>query len=1463
MTERTFREPSPNRNPSSDYRYDDAPPVPALPKGYMSPPLLPVKSKRRAASVERPPERVLSPPPLPTGRGVSLDRGPGMMPSQLRTRLHAKAAQPGNLGQVEQGHNRESVNFSRPMSPFNSPPTSPLDERRVASPLPQSSQQQSSANAPNVGRLRDGEAESIQYFLQETAQAPVNKKKKKVAKNSEGSYLANGASGGRAVGTAVGSTPQRQQPSAESTPSPAASSSQAPKVEESPQSLPRKKKKAVKMLDSQRNESAYGSYASDSDSAVSDRSNATDRSRTYNTRAAGLLAKQPSIVREDREAEEQEDFRSPTSRLGNVYENGNAVKGTNRSQTQASANAKRILPTHVKQSSLDIPNSDGAPVSQRGAGSNQPVRQQSLSPARAAHFSAQPILETPDNLRHQPPARSISPVKSALKHSPSRGPSPVAGSPVMGSQRRGPASEASDTTSMISDDGLKTVPKKKKSVRVSFDNESVVVGRAATPPTDRDSPMIMSPQNKEASTQKWLGVGKDQNQITSNGSRGQDTAIQPTPALPSFGSIRGRSEQETIMDKLPETKSASTELGTSSDQRLGNVLSRVFGSEEIYHTTPKATEQNSDDPLPPEVTSVEGTGYQSDTETSASGDHAPEPDATRIIESSTASRESPSSAADPLPTAAPIGGDLVPISNSNEVPSIAVQPATPALGDTPSIAVQPATPGLDERQKGADQYWFDMPGGFPTSRDELIHDPPSSSNTVPHRPTELTPATVGIAEPGPEAVAAQHRPGTPVIGEVAEGLRIQTEPDASEDSDHTNDSIYSDAAEDLSDLEGDGFGSINAIVESPASPPLGIVQQKQAGSPTKSNAKRTGMRPIPMNRNESELSEPGSEAGWDQAQAYWSGLSQSRRQQIERAAAQDDVRSEPEATKPRPKKKKVIPKKSPHTTSEPDQDRGYGSEFVEPSSNKAPLKVKAKAPAMRSSMRDVSSEPTPEPHMRTSMRGSVPAKPSIRASLPPESTPAQRGVIPMKTRPLSAVTPADYNRPEARETVKGHDRSVSLGSKNVTPSITAKARPKTPVSQPVRRTMSNGSDSSSSFKKSRPKSSDTGRYSMKRSMRGSSVDEGPMPAHSRASSMTTRTSLPADTNRRPFSTVGPSMRSSLRDSVDSAKPSRTKSPSRFPGFGKSSKPKVAAKGPTNRFSSRFADSSDEDDGPINRRSRFADSSDEDEPAGLTPVRGIPRRIDEGDSTDLEDSSADEKALPKAGKGPVQPPTKLEGTALGAGSLRTIPESSGSPTALMGTGLQAKRAAEKEKKKRSFFGGLGSKKTPKSDPLALPTGGKAPQQDTVSTKPGRPLGAISPDAPASPQSSKQQRLLGPGSPGTVNTDTSTIAGKAKSPKLQRRISAQQAEKIQMKRGISDSWPLPQSPGGTSTPTMRPTTSDGTPKNSNGVVGLSGLSKELRADRPGLGDRQNTVETTATGGTGVVKKKRGWFKKAFGR
>jgi len=321
----------------------------------------------------------------------------------------------------------------------------------------------------------------------------------------------------------------------------------------------------------------------------------------------------------------------------------------------------------------------------------------------------------------------------------------------------------------------------------------------------------------------------------------------------------------------------------------------------------------------------------------------------------------------------------------------------------------------------------------------------------------------------------------------------------------------------------------------------------------------------------------------------------------------------------------------------------------------------------------------------------------------------------------------------------------------------------------------------------------------------------------------------------------------MRGSIDSAK--RAKSPPRSFGFGKS-KPKATSSAPKSRLSSRFGDSSDEEDGAVNRRSRFADSSDEDEP-DFTPVRGIPRRIDEGDSTDLEDSS-DEKVAPKPRV--TQPQTSMsEGKALGAKSLRPVAENATNPASPMNTGQQPK---DKEKKKRSFFGGLGGKKPPRPEPVNLSTEGQ-PRQDVLRTKADQVLGSPTPISPIQPSSPN------------ITTNISASPQAKKSPKLQRRISAQQAEKIQMNRGMSDSWPLPQSPRGPSTPTMRPSTSDGTPKKKGGLE-PSGLGKEVIAEeaRPGLGTRNDTANAAYTNGVEAVaavgqKKKKGWLRKAFGR
>jgi hypothetical protein len=88
------------------------------------------------------------------------------------------------------------------MSAQNSPPTSPLSERR---PTSLSSGQPSSASPlavarPTNGELAPGEAKNIQQTLQEAANRPV---KKKVVYKGEGSHVTSGVANTGPVGSAM------------------------------------------------------------------------------------------------------------------------------------------------------------------------------------------------------------------------------------------------------------------------------------------------------------------------------------------------------------------------------------------------------------------------------------------------------------------------------------------------------------------------------------------------------------------------------------------------------------------------------------------------------------------------------------------------------------------------------------------------------------------------------------------------------------------------------------------------------------------------------------------------------------------------------------------------------------------------------------------------------------------------------------------------------------------------------------------------------------------------------------------------------------------------------------------------------------------------------------------------------------------------------------------------------------
>ena len=1432
MTERTFRDPSPGRPASSHGPYalqDEPPPVPALPKTYASPLSMPQKAAQRAASVE-PPERVSSPPPrLLGGRGVSLDRGPGNYnPNQGGPK--ARTIHLNTVGESEQAGSRGSVNFSRPMSPTNSPPASPVTGGRVKSPPP-------IKGAP-VSGLPSREVNRIMESMQETAAQPVKKTKKVVARDTaEGSHLATGKANGTAVGAALAANPQRQLPLITSTPSPSSTGSQPSFANEAPR--PKKKKKKIGPgADPQAQEASEGfgsAYPSDTDSVTSERSSTIERPRTLNTRAAGILAKQPSIVREDREAEEQEEMQSPAQKAnGQTISSGTKAAGTPANTSKIVSKERQHNRSASQQAALQGPKRTSLDVP--GA-----ARPQSLSPVRAARFSSEPEYETLGGTKHEPPARSVSPAKSALKHSPSRGHSPI-GVMVGGESRRQglAASEASDTASNISDDGLKSLPKKKKTARVSFDDDSIAVGRAASPPMTPDSPVVLSPQSKTKS-RSWFDLVREKNQESMLSDSDQDSIIKPTPALPSFGRIHSRNN-EHVLDSVEQEKPSRDwadntlrSMGTSTDQIVGGLLSQNAAIRDNQGGTRSMPYQGSQEPLPPEVTSVEGSGYHSDE------------DINYVDEQQEAKHSATEGGAHP------ISGD---ISSKATAPSDGQwESVTSELSsaNVPSISLQPATPAL-ETGHSERTSWLGMPGEFPSASDAKENSN-GLAGSVAKKHSEITPATVGIAEPELEAAAAQHDPRSPHVGELSEDLRTQIESQGGNESEDSGGSIYSDAAEDPDELEGDGFGSINAIVESPAASPLMAVAGRPSPvSPINAAPIANTARPSPLARNESELSEPASDAGWDRAQAYWSGLSQTRRQQLEQAAApgalDKPVNSSNSTRGPAPvkKTKKKIPKMSASDTGTNDPtlppwpDKQYRNDIARPASPKVPLtKSSMRNPKaydtqelhMRSSMRDGPPKSAlkndsqagnkEETHMRSSMRNGPTPKSEFRNvnhRNSVQSQPEPRGALQKKNRPVSAVAMIDYNKPH---TSAGslHSRAASTGTpaNSLTP-VLAQPKGKKPTAKP--KLGRNDSDSSSSFKKARSSTlnPNSGRYSMRRSMRPSSEDTRSQFPTTTQQPLSGRASSPPNSmGHRPFSSLGPSgsgMRTSMRDSTDLGKPARTtlrgsmdskrpKSPSRF-GFGKATKLKAADSKPSSRFSSRFGDSSDEDDGRPNLRSRFADSSD-DEPADFTPVRGIPRRIDEGDSTDLEDSSAENVATPpkpkmNGAKGPTA--TKPEGLALATGSLRAA--SGGSPIAVMGSGLQAKKIAEKESKKRSFFGSLGSKKGDSSTVGRTDTALERSKAGTHAT-----------------MSSKDERVLGPSSPkaGTISTvasQSSTAQSSPKSPKLQRRHTP---KRLASANDIS--WPLAQNAGGaTNTVDTRPRTSDGQPKPINAAAGRSDSS-----------------------------------------
>jgi len=893
----------------------------------------------------------------------------------------------------------------------------------------------------------------------------------------------------------------------------------------------------------------------------------TTPSSPRNTRPGGALTKQPSMVREDPEAE--------ASAETSLVSPARSMPPPTPLKPRAD-NGDRLIETSAGPA---IPYNTPGTSSRRSA---------SLEvPSPHAHF----VLNTPTGPRHVPPPRSVSPVKSALKHSPAS--SIRTNSPNAAHDQILHRSDASDTTSVTSQDGIKP-GKRKKSVRVSFDESTAPQSQASPAPNDNS------------------GIRRSLSPTTDD----MDDIMKPRPALPSFGSVRKTSARTNLepAEKVTETlPSVSSSVSTLPDRHQSSTDDAVGQFLIDYHAKKSGAATSSKDPLPPQVTSVEGSAYHSDT--------SEEDEAESFVPSVSlpeTSRSDQQTGYEPRTTGAVN-------EHGNHVPP-----------HVPDINVLPATPGLDEQQTALlaaeaetasnQQKRYTIPGSWDEQAETRARASASTTATIATSlPATSTGPTSDFSTDAVSSTASVPKPASPstsVQAPLSPSHDLYGQMDTIDESDSDDSAAFSDAAEDPSEFDDvGGFASLDAIVESPMTVPRARKISSTVDSPS---AREVADR----------ATAPGD---WTEATAYWSSLSRKHKEQLEHQAAVDitdpaEVVAEP---KPKPKKKKA---KAPALTQEVVPQPAPAAAAPRKSALKqstlkqsTPSPGDTKPPAMKKSMRSPQSAAPSDgqAHMRGSMRAGGTMRSSMRAGASP-------------ARPMSA-----YEEPKGalqKKTV----RPASAGNLTAGLPSSAVKKAQRPTSSALRKELSNDSDSESSFKKKRRPSTSTvdtmGQYTMKRSMRAASVDER-RPTSPSVASPSSRWSIRSASPPASRANFQRSLRSgsvdaspTMRGANSKTRARDSKSPSRFSisSFSRSSKPvPMPAAKPSSGFRSRFNDSDDEDEAQPARggyRSRFVDSDEEDEPplaprqapAPLTPVRGIPRRKgqNDDDSSDLSDSDVE-------------------------------------------------------------------------------------------------------------------------------------------------------------------------------------------------------------------------------------------------
>ncbi|KAK8061373.1 hypothetical protein PG994_007739 [Apiospora phragmitis] len=1209
MTERTFRSPSPHgREPQSQSQsQNEHPPVPAIPDGHrnssigQSPSKAGVGMQNFHTASQKMKTELPSWYTKPSGDTSNVRTSDAPMTSTGKS----PRRRPDSLASTGRPDSQNSVNFSYPSriratSPSPSPTAdqnqqwgvSPSNSNRASLPVSFSgNSDQVMVYDPNSRRMvpRTDRLDLMEtsYHTREASEKQPKKKKQGVQRS--GSHLSKGTVA-RVRGTTV--EPSEEERDLPDRGSPVVAT--PPNAREPPTG-----EESYVEANPTKASSIHLEWAQPSQDQQLQREEPSTQTRDRKLQiaeapSARLVGRKPSVVREVPEEDAaSKDVRQalddvPTQQtLFSTVEDPSESSSSAWAEPQARSEFTEEAPAELKVAYM--PNKPVTELSRNGSAS----RSASNSPARTARFATTPS----ENLavRHAPLPRSASPIKSALKH---HDPSLRDASP----------SETGSDMRVASPEREVSVPHK-KSVRVSFDDHNTMIVGESAPTEDEDLPVTQSPQQVKRPWYSNIGKSKKK-----DFSLDDDEIMKPRPALPSFGSVREKKLREPEEERplirpsgsaySPATPSSplmrpsgagftspadtynNTTIALSNDHAVGSILAQDQSSRNAANIS------RFREPLPPLVTSAEAHRYDSDSASSYSEDERSNDemsggsDAEMIPSTQTIMADShdrlesvptiPNKSPDRTRQAEPQRAIELP---DNQVPAISITNPSPAIAGS----------SHPSESKSNQQQYFEVPGKFPDEESEEAR-PLGHTTTKGVESDDVSRAAQDMREPEAEVQPTQAHvlPQTTLVG-------VSTAADATDASDeNSNASIYSDAYEDLSDVEGDGYQSLNAVVESP-------ISKESKAAPIEASRPTKPVASEPMGdhllskviKDAEGSTEPTQKVvnDWETAESYWRSLTTEKRRQLEREAmieAGDDA----DAETPTPQ---MAHAQAPASGSKPSQptnpERVY---MIQPGTKTAEDRYNAPAPKgpMRTSLR--TEQPAKQPqnsrpiasevHMRKSMRGATVGEETDSRASRRVSAPAERPASMSKTtmRPQTAAP--------GRKATNSTLASASAGN-----AITKTSKPD------LQRRGSDASDSS--FKRSRATSS--GGFGFRSTMRQGPASEATAPAERSSGRFSLRSMSPPESPfHRSSSGVagGPpvslGMRRTLRSNSESSQDSKRPS-IQFPSFGRSSKA-----GKKSKQTSRIRDDSSDGDGPRAPafRSRFADSSDEEDAAPLPPTR---------------------------------------------------------------------------------------------------------------------------------------------------------------------------------------------------------------------------------------------------------------------